>query len=286
MDNFPGLADAPPIRLLLILLILLCDAVRASPLSLPIVLREPKGVEASSIADYQAALDAILPVLSGRLALPIPRYTLEIHAARDEFEAALVSELKMRPETARSTAGFAKAAVGNYKILVNEAAMSGTDWRERVVILAHELGHATQMELCDHRRWLSRQQWLVEGFAEWVAYQVVDALGIEDATRARERMRGDLRALRRAGAIPALHELASLEQWVASHKEHGFSAPYSFSFLIVDFLADRYSFEALVDFFRRFRSQPDAEANFRAAFGVDMEEFEQTLEDYFDALLQ
>ncbi|MBI3372960.1 MAG: hypothetical protein HY017_14565 [Betaproteobacteria bacterium] len=66
---------------------------------------------------------------------------------------------------------YAKAAVGNRRVMVNERAMAAWNWPERMVGLAHEIVHTSQQELAGQRS-LVRYQWLVEGFAERVAYRV------------------------------------------------------------------------------------------------------------------
>lgn len=266
-------------------LVTLCIGAQASTQEIPLVPRGGDHAHGSRIADYQTALDAILPVLSQRFALPIPpRYALVIHTERADFEAALVKDLKLQPAVARSAANFAKAAVGNRKVLVNEQAMADMPWPQRILTLAHELVHTTQLELAGHRS-LVRYQWLVEGFAEWIAFHVTDALGLEDLVEARTRMTNEVRELRRGTALPELRQLDSLDDWIATRNVRGFKATYPLSFLIADFLVERHSLPRVVDYFRRFRSSGDHVAHFNAAFGEDLESFEAALERHFAKLL-
>ncbi len=253
---------------------------------IPVALREGKQAVAGQITDYPTALDAILRVLVEKFSLPIPpRYTLEIHATRLDFQAALIDDLDFEPAIARTTAAFAKAAVGNRKVLVNETVMAESGWPERILTLAHELVHTTQRELAnDHS--LIRNQWLVEGFAEWIAFQVMDALGFEDLAKARARMTGEAREVRRAGPLPELRQLDTLELWILTRNERGFKATYPVSFLIMDYLVERHSFAAVVEYFRRFGSSEDHVANFNAAFGEDLGSFQVLLERHFAKLLE
>lgn len=263
-----------------------CVTCRAAPQVIPVELRGETQANAAQISDYPTALDSILRVLVGRFALPIPpRYTMEVHGTREAFEAALIEHLGFRPNIARTTAGFAKAAVGNRKVLVNETVMAKSDWPERILTLAHELVHASQLELADNRP-LVRNQWLVEGFAEWIAIHVTDALGFEDVATARARMTGEVREVRRGGPLPELRQMDSLEQWILTRNERGFNATYPYSFLIMDYLVERHTYPAVVDYFRRFGSSEDHVANFRAAFGEDLETFQTVLDRHFNQLFE
>src|SRR4051794_30251053 len=71
-----------------------CLSCQASPQEIPIVMHAGKTADGNKIAEYPSALDAILRVLVEKFGLPIPRYALVIYPRREEFEAALVSELK------------------------------------------------------------------------------------------------------------------------------------------------------------------------------------------------
>lgn len=261
-------------------------ACQAAPQVIRIALRDGVQADASQITDYPTALNAILRVLAVKFALPIPPFhTMEIYPTREEFEGALINELKFKPEIARTTSEFAKAAVGNSKVLVNEAVMAKSEWPERILTLAHELVHTMQADLADFHS-LVRNQWLVEGFAEWVAFQVTGTLGLEDVAKARARMIGDVREVRRSGPLPALRQMDSLEQWILTRNERGFNATYPYVFLITDYLVERHSYPKAVDYFRRFGASEDHVANFKAAFGEDLDNFQAVLDRHFAKLLE
>src|SRR5262249_24711829 len=134
-----------------------CDA---APREIPIATSEAAAQsDARQIVDYPAAIDAIVRVLNGKFALPVPRLTLAIYPTREEFEAGLKPHLGLAPALARSTASFAKAAVGGGRVLVNDVEVAGLSWSERIELLAHELTHAVQLDLAGNRS-LVRQQWL------------------------------------------------------------------------------------------------------------------------------
>ena len=261
-------------------------ACEAAPQVIPIVLRSATPADTKQITDYPTALDAILRVLVVKFGLPVPPFsTMEIYPTREEFEAALIRELRFKPEIARTTAGFAKAAAATGKVLVNETIMARSDWPERILTLAHELVHTMQVDLADYRP-LVRNQWLVEGSAEWVAVQVTAALGLEDVAKARARMTGDVREVRSRGPLPQLRQMDTLEEWILIRSERGFNATYPYVFLITDYLVERHAFYSIVNYFRRFGASDDHVANFNAAFGEDLDKFQAVLDSHFAKLLE
>jgi hypothetical protein len=250
----------------------------AAPLEFPLPsAAPPTPVVPSGIRDYPTAAQAIVQVLTTRMHLPMPTYRMEVYADPAEFEAALVRHLKISPQTARVAAGFAKAAVGNRRILVNETLMAKSQWPERLVTLAHEMVHVTQLELSGHRS-LVRQQWLVEGFAEWAAFAAVDALGVRPLAAERASMQQRVRAAREQVGLARLAELDTFDQWVRSRDQRGFDAAYPFAYLATDFLVERHSYDRLLAYFRLYRNSSDPAANFEAAFGESLEQFQQALD--------
>lgn len=249
----------------------------AAPQEIPIAIREGAvATDPRQIADYVSAVDAIMRVITGKFALTAPPHILQIYPSREEFESGLIRHLGLDPALARSTASFAKAAVGGERVLINEVETAGLSWRERIELMAHELTHTVQYGLTGHRP-LNRQQWLTEGFAEWMAYAVTDQLALDSLSGARTRIVTQLRAQGGVDSLPRLAELDAFAQWIAARRKYGYAATFSLSFLAVDFLVKRRSFGAVLDYFRRFRESGDYSANFRAAFGESLEDFEAAL---------
>src|SRR5262245_60595553 len=186
----------------------------AAPQEIPITMTGASaGLDAREIKDYPRAIDAIVRVLVQKFNLPVPEHTLTIYPTREEFEAGLIEHMGLEPELARSTASFAQAAVGGRRILVNEVEVARLNWPERIELMAHELTHSVQLELTGHRS-LVRQQWLTEGFAEWVAYSVTESLGLDDMSRQRTRIIGLLQKVGSADLLPKLSEMNSFVQWI------------------------------------------------------------------------
>ena len=254
--------------------IALVPTCNAAPREIPIELSESSSQrDPRQIADYTSAIDAIVRVLIHDFGLPVPRHMLTLYVTREEFEAGLIEHMKLNPALARSTASFAQATVTNGRVLVNEPAVAKLTWPERIELLAHEITHTVQLELAGHRS-LVRQQWLTEGFAEWMGYAITERLGLDDMSRQRARIRASLAAAGGVGSLPRLGEMNTFAQWVATRRKHGYTATFSQSFLIVECLMERHSFGAILDYFRHFRVSGNYAANFHLAFGETLEDFE------------
>ncbi|MEQ1773255.1 MAG: hypothetical protein ABL891_05660 [Burkholderiales bacterium] len=257
----------------------------ASPNELPIqLLSGAQPIDAREIADYPRALDAVLRVMVQKFNLPLPRGKVEIHSTREGFERALITYLKIAPSLARSTAQFARAAVGSNTLLINEQALAGFTWPQRMEEMAHELTHILQLTLAN-RSGINGNQWLIEGFAEWMAFNITDVLGLDSLAQTRARLIAKVRELKRKGELPALLRLDSFADWVATRQKTSFDGTYSQSFLITDFLIERHTLVAVVDYFRRYEKSDDHHANFKAVFGEDLDDFGRALDRHMDRLL-
>lgn len=216
--------------------------------------------------------------------LPVPRGKLLIYPTREDFEMSLIEHLKLTPELAKSTARFAKSAVGGYIVHVNEQAISGSPWPERIELLAHELTHSVQLTLAN-RPGIARPQWLIEGSAEWLAFNVTADLKLDDMNKVRPRLADKVRELRRKDQLPQLTKLDSFSQWVTARGNYSFDGTYSLAFLATDFLVAQHSFARVADFFRRFETSNDHFANFNDVFGESVDDFERRLQVHLDQLL-
>jgi len=271
LTAFLGLTPIPP-----------CDAATEE---IPIrIVGIDHRIDARQIGDYPTAVDAIVGVLVHKLSLPVPPYTMEIYFTREEFEVGLIKHLGLKPKLARSTASFAKAAVGGERILINELAVAELSWPERIELLAHELAHTVQSELAGNRPF-ERFHWLTEGFAEWIAYAVTQALGLDDMGHQRARITAALRAAGGAGALPSLTQMNTFTQFIETRRKYGYAATFSLAFLIADFLMERHSRDAVVEYFKQFKGSSDYARNFAAAFGENLDAFDAALQRHLARLL-
>lgn len=257
----------------LILLLLAGVAACGSPAAWPRLVstadaRGPRLATGSWIADYDAALATIAAVMRDDLSLPLGDATLVFYRDRDALAVAL-RDSGYTDQLATESARTLTAIGGSRRVLLNDAVVSEMTWPQRVALLAHELTHTLQYEIAGGRRGAS-EQWLREGFAEWVRIEVLSELGFTTRNAARLPVRRDVRA---ANALPLLGELAVFPAWVAAAQRTGTEALYAQALLAVDLLVEEHGAPALVDYFRHFATSDDRHTHFRAAFGEDLDVF-------------
>lgn len=225
-----------------------------------------------SIADYGSAAATALAVIERDLGIkPFP-VVFEFSPDAPAFEAALL-ESGYDKALARNTSRTMQAVGGFRRVLLNEASLARQPWPARVATLAHELGHSLQYEWGGGRRGAS-DQWLREGFAEWLAMRVVDRLrGLTFDALRRQYTSALLRAVPSRSRAAHLDEMVTFPQWVEIGRKRGL-AVYAQAFLSVDFLIARHGLPAVVDYFQRFARSNDRSANFQGAFGEDLDAFE------------
>ncbi|MBI2189508.1 MAG: hypothetical protein HYU37_20620 [Acidobacteria bacterium] len=239
--------------------------------------------QAIFIGDYERALVSIAAVTERDLHLPRLRASLHFFPNRDALSAALEAE-GAPPDVARDAAAVMMAIGGPGSVYINEAAFADLNWNSRIAVLAHELTHTIQYEFAGGRRGTS-DQWLREGFAEWVQAHVLDALGVmrRDDIQARSvRWVRDMHARR---DLPPLAKLATFPDWVAVHNGRARDSLYPYAFVATDFLVRRHGVEAVTTYFTLFAESDDRFANFATAFGEEWSAFDAALEEYFSRLI-
>ncbi|MGE5812852.1 MAG: hypothetical protein ACM36C_00040 [Acidobacteriota bacterium] len=231
----------------------------------------------SEIDEYGAAAASVLAVIHD---LGFESFPLVFQFCPDTaaFEATLL-EAGYDRTLARDTSRTMQAVGGHRRILINEAALARQIWPARVATLAHEVGHSIQYEWGGGERGTS-DQWLREGFAEWLALEVLDRLhGMPlSLTRRRylEMLRQETPSPKQA---PALEDMVTFRQWVALGQKAN-STQYAQAFLSVDFLIDRHGLPSVVTYFRSFAHSRDRARNFHAAFGEDLASFWSAATEY------
>lgn len=227
----------------------------------------------SGVFSYPVAVATISAVFVRDLGLdPFP-VSFTFYPNRMAFEAALL-ETGYDPSLARSTARTMSAIGGYRRVLLNEDALATLTWPARVLLLAHEMTHSLQYELGGGRRGAS-DQWLREGFADYLGMRVIDRLGALPLEDYRRRRLAEFRAAGMRDA-PPLEAMRTFPEWVAL-AERDDLAVYARAFLAVDFLVERHGLPNVLDYFARFARSDDRAANFRAAFGESLAEFEAAL---------
>lgn len=256
-----------------LLMAVLAAACATSPAPVEIVTLSPPGTAASPgrTGDYEADLAAIMDAFEQALGLPRAEVALVLFPTRRSFEQGLLA-LGYTPALARSASAF-NAIGGARAILLNASVVNRFDRTRRVRLLAHELVHSLQYQFGGGSRGAS-EQWLREGFADWVACRITAHLGLGSFESLREDLLAAL-AGARFGLPPApLDRLVTFPQWVEAQGRH--EAPlYTQAFIAAELLVDLYGVPAIVGYFERFRDTTEHERAFADAFGLERAEFER-----------
>jgi hypothetical protein len=236
------------------------------------------------ITSDEEALASIALIMWRDLGLPQVQAELQFHRDRTAFRAALEST-GYEPAFARQTADTLVAVSGHRRVLINDAGLQDMPMPYRIALLAHELTHTIQYEWAGGVRSTS-DQWLREGFAEWVEIEALVRLGFTSRPRARATIVRRLRDAGVARTLPPLSAMVTFQQWVSLAQQFEEEPVYGYAALAVDLLLERHGFARTVAYFERFAGSPDRAANFREAFGEDLPAFEAAFRAHLTALLR
>jgi hypothetical protein len=228
-------------------------------------------VSAGRLGEYETALTAIVNAFEGAVGLPRPDAALVVFPSRRSFEQGLLA-LGYTPALARSASTF--NAIGGAKaVLVNGEVIGRLNRARRVRLLAHELVHTIQYQFGGGTRGAS-EQWLREGFAEWVACRVTAHLGLGSFELHREEVLSALAGVDFGLAPAPFDQLTTFAQWVDAQGRH--EAPlYAQAFIAAELLIEMHDVPTLVRYFERFRSTTEYQRVFAETFGMDRAAFER-----------
>jgi hypothetical protein len=205
--------------------------------------------------------------------MPVPQsVTVYVYSSRRIFEDGLVQDGQVSRLRAAELSDFA-AGIGKRRqlLLHHDGAVSSGDW---IRLVAHELTHVSQIEMAGGEG--RAEQWLAEGMAEWTAFHVLERLRLDTLLR---RRAAAVQGVRRHPALRDarldLEALGTPGGFTNRHLRDGSQATYQLVFLLADQLIERDGFDRVLDYFQSFRTRGDRRANFRAAFGQSIAEFEQ-----------
>ena len=193
-----------------------------------------------------------------------------VYDTQAAFRQGLHEEAYVRPDRAEEIAAFAAGLARPGRVLLNAPAVRGRrEWRR---LLAHELTHVAQFALAggDGRA----DQWLAEGLAERVAFEVLQRLGLDDLVDRRNGARASVR--RHPGVAAGRLDLAALgspREFTLRHQRDGSVETYQLAFLLADHLVERFGLDNVLGYFRRCRTLDRARA-FEATFGQTLGQFE------------
>jgi hypothetical protein len=223
--------------------------------------------------DYAATLTAIAERFERDLSLPRVEVALRLFASRQQFEQALLESGYARG-LARQAASSFHAIGGARTILVNESQLSQYPWDQRVRLLAHELAHSVQYRLAGGVRGTS-EQWLREGFADYVSSKVTAGLGYGAFERQREAVLAPIgQVLVGSKAVP-LGQLRTFAQWVNAQPRHEIPL-YAQAYVASEMLIESRGLAAMLHYFELSLPATRPDANFAEAFGLTLSQFESS----------
>jgi hypothetical protein len=228
-------------------------------------------IASGRLGDYARTLAAIMNAFEQVLQLPRADVTLVLFPNRRSFEQGLL-ELGYASPLAHRASSF-NAIGGAQAVLVNAGVVNGFDRTRRVRLLAHELAHTVQYQFSGGTRGAS-EQWLREGFAEWVACRTASHLGLASFESLRDDLLGVLPDAR-VGLRPApLDRLVTFPQWVDAQGRY--EAPlYAQAFIAVELLIEMRDVPSIIRYFERFKATDDHRRAFADAFAMEREAFER-----------
>ena len=254
-----------------------CGATRTGRTVVPIAMDPTELIpptDSHTLTTHDAAVRGIAGILVKDLKLPVPeQVTVYVYASRQVFEQGLIQDAQVSPVRAAELSDFAIGVGKRRQLLFNDEAYE-TRGREWLRLVAHELAHVSQIELAQGEG--RAEQWLAEGMAEWVAFTVLERLGLDTLAQRRAMARSGIRS--HAALIAArldLDTLGSPRGFTVRHLREGSLPTYQLAFLMSDYLITRDGLPKMVDYFRSFAQRQNRFDNFRRAFGQSLGEFEQ-----------
>ena len=237
-------------------------------------LTPPSG--AAALATHDQAVRGISAILVKELGLPVPeQVTVYVYSSRQVFEQGLIQDANVAPARAVELGDFAIGVGKRRQLLLNDEAYErkGREWLR---LIAHELAHVSQIELAQGEG--RADQWLAEGMAEWVAFTVLERVGL-DTVQHRRRVAAS--GIRNHAALVAarldLETLGSPRGFTVRHLKEGSLPTYQLAFLMADYLIERDGLGSVIDYFRVFSKSQNRHANFERVFGQSIDQFEQEI---------
>lgn len=203
---------------------------------------------------------AVITVTNKELGLPVvDPLTLHLHKDTNAFAAGAGRTGRLQSEVAQ----FSTAIADQLRIHVNMERVKNAPWGVLIRLFAHEYAHNIEYLFSSLFR---GSQWVREGFAEWVAWKVVDSLGWQDYAIAVHRAK--LEVVRQTKSLPTLAEIENLNEWIVwGNRPNGYICTYRLAFLAVDNLLAKAGVAGMQRYF--------STQGFASGFGVTYRDFEQ-----------
>ncbi len=218
-------------------------------------------------------IDAIARVIRDRLGLPFsPTYKAYLCDDEAAFADGLLRNFGVRGVggdwgIVPSAAGLA-TRVG---VFLRGDYLARAGFRRRVTVVAHELAHLSQQDVARHRD-ERLPVWMLEGHADWIAFQVLDLLRLQTYDESRASVVHSVTgAVTPVDHFPDLDTLADHESWNRSVRS--LPATYGQAFLAVDYLIERSSRAAIVTFMSSSVDADDPRERWADAFSMPYRAF-------------
>jgi hypothetical protein len=241
--------------------------------------------DSRDLTNHERAVQGIAAILSKDLKLPMPeRVTVYVYSSRQVFEQGLIRDAHVSPVRAAELSDFAIGVGRRRQLLFNDEAYDhrGREWLR---LIAHELAHVSQIELAQGEG--RAEQWLAEGMAEWVAFNVLERLGLDTMQQRRAIAAAGIRT--HAALVAAKLDLDTLgtpRGFTVRHLKEGSLPTYQLAFLMADYLITRDGFDRTVEYFRGFGKGGARREVFRNAFNQTLEEFETEVLEHLKTLVR
>jgi hypothetical protein len=254
-----------------------CQSARSA---IPITLESSElasPVDPRLLTTHEAAVRGISAMMIRDFGLPVPDdMTVYVYGSRRRFEEGLVRDGRLSPERASELSEFAIGVARPRRLLFyDHTTERGREWLR---LIAHELTHVSQIELAGREG--GPAQWMKEGMAEWMAFNVLERLRLDSVARRREIARAGVgRLMASVATRPDLQTLGSAAGFTARHRADGSVPTYQLAFLMVDRLVERRGLPHVADYFRAFGVSGDRQENFQRVFGQTVGAFEREFLD-------
>jgi hypothetical protein len=241
--------------------------------------------DSRELVNHERAVQGIAAMLARDLRLPMPeRVTVYVYSSRQVFEQGLIRDAHVSPVRAAELSDFAIGVGRRRQLLFNDEAYDhrGREWLR---LIAHELSHVSQIELAQGEG--RAEQWLAEGMAEWIAFNVLERLGLDTVQARRGIAAAGIRT--HAALVAAKLDLDTLgtpRGFTVRHLKEGSLPTYQLAFLMADYLITRDGFDRTVEYFRGFGRGGGRRETFRNAFNQTLEEFESEVLAHLKTLVR
>jgi hypothetical protein len=241
--------------------------------------------DSKELTNHERAVQGIAAILVKDLKLPMPeKVTVFVYSSRQVFEQGLIRDAHVSPVRAAELSDFAIGVGRRRQLLFNDEAYDhrGREWLR---LIAHELAHVSQIELAQGEG--RAEQWLAEGMAEWIAFSVLERLGLDTMKHRRSIAAAGIRT--HAALVAAKLDLETLgtpRGFTVRHLKEGSLPTYQLAFLMADYLITRDGFDRTVQYFKGFGQGGGRRETFRIAFHQSLEQFEDEVLGHLKTLVR